>query len=54
MRAYLDGRTKKKPAILTSRALIGFPISYEAIGVDHAMKRGESNAARLHRDGGPA
>ena len=39
MRAYLDGRTKKKPAILTSRALIGFPISYEAIGVDHAEVR---------------
>jgi hypothetical protein len=31
--AYLDGRTKKKPAILTSRALVGFPISYEPIGV---------------------
>jgi hypothetical protein len=29
MRAHLDDRTKKKPAILTSRALVGFPISYE-------------------------
>ena len=32
-RAYLNGRTKKKPAILTSRALIGFPVSTKPIGV---------------------